>query len=502
MSIPSNPFDFPGGHRFFKKKRRGGVRKTRLRKHPIVRKKTARFRSRISPNPYLGSTTPTGQLFIESAPGNETFVPITAPRNDNLSYPFFKAESCRDELHGTPPWITGGPFRKINIEPVVPFGMQGHGSYYTNNWQNLAGYLGTVKYVGGFAPPDPFPGTFEDISISNIGTALGPNSLLPTDTSTLEAQAWDRTKPRLEQGGLVVAARESRDLMPMLRTSGAGVKQIFNMMQQLQRFHYIYQRMGGDLKHGLLKPRNVAGHFLNHNFGWVPFVKDISGTLDNIIFVDQKIRRLIDENNKDIRRRAKLFNHTEETKIADEENICLVSPGSVYYLQQCMIAPPRYEVWLERKLEVHTVGRFRYYVPEFDMSVPEGQGVLGSIKRQLTLHGARLTPMNIYRSTKWTWLLDWVSNSGRTLQAIQDQALDNMAATYLYLCHNETKTYKFRQILPFNARSGGIKTLEWSRVIEVKQRKEAEAPFGFGLSWEELTPKQLALLAAIGITRR
>jgi hypothetical protein len=443
----------------------------------------------------------TGQLHIESAPGNGTFVPITAPYTGFLSYPFLKAESCSDELHGTPPWITGGPFRKINIEPVLPFDLQGRGSYYTNNWQNLAGYLGIVKYVGGFYPPDPFPGTFENISLSQISTQLGSSSPLIPNTSALEAQAWDRTKPKVEQGGLFVAMRESRDIGPMLRTSGAGVKQITNIMQQLQAFHYIYKRMGGDLKHGLLQPKNVAGHFLNHNFGWVPFVKDVVATLDNIINSDTKIRRLIDENGKDVRRRAKLINHTESSKIADEP-VCLVYPGNTIYLQQCMTAEPRYEVWLDREIEAHTVGRFRYYVPEFDLSNPEALGVLGSIRRQLAIHGARLTPLNIYRSTKWTWLLDWVSNSGRMISAIQDQTLDNMAATYLFLCHHEKKTYRFRQFLPFNARSGGPIVLEWSRSFEVKQRKEADAPFGFGLSWDELTPKQLSLLAAIGITRR
>jgi hypothetical protein len=482
--------------------RNNRAHKTRYRKHPIVRKKTARFRSRISPNPFLGSNITTGQYHIETSPGNYDFVPITAPRNDSPSYPYLSAESCSDELHGTPPWITGGPFRKIKIEPVVPFTMLGSKSYYTNDYMNLAGMYGRIKYVGGFSPPDPFPGAADDtFTLSQLSSKLGKDSSLVASTSTLEAQVWDRTKPRLEQGGLAVAIAESRDIGPMLRTSGRGLKQITSIIRQLQAFHYVYKRMGGDLKHGLLQPKGVAGHFLNHSFGWVPFVSDTTKFLDNVINSDTKIRRIIDENGKDIRRRAKLLNHTESIKLADEEG-CLVSPGNTYILQACMVAPPRYEVWLDRDIEAHSVGRFRYYVPYFDPSNPQAQGVLGEARRQLAIHGARLTPLNIYRSIKWTWLIDWVSNTGRTISAIQDQALDNMAATYLYLCHTERKTYRFRQTLPFNFMSGGPITLEWSRVIEVKQRKEAEAPFGFGLSWEELTPRQLSLLAAIGITRR
>jgi hypothetical protein len=366
---------------------------------------------------------------------------------------------------------------------------------------NLAGMYGRIKYVGGFSPPDPFPGTTDDISMSQLNSKLGKDSTLVPNTSTLEAQVWDRTKPRLEQGGLFVALAESKDIGPMLRTSGRGLSQIATMTRQLRSFDDAYRRLGGDLRHGLLAPKNVAGHFLNHSFGWVPFVSDVTKFLDNVINSDTKIRRIMDENGKDIRRRAKLLNHTESIKIADEEG-CLVSPGSTYILQACMVAPPRYEVWLDRDIEAHSVGRFRYYVPYFDPSSPESQGILGEARRQLAIHGARLTPLNVYRSIKWTWLIDWITNTGRTIGAVQDQLLDNLAATYLFLCHNERKTYRFRQILPFNARSGGPITLEWSRVIEVKQRKEAEAPFGFGLSWEELSPKQLALLAAIGITRR
>jgi hypothetical protein len=76
-----------------------------------------------------------------------------------------------------------------------------------------------------------------------------------------------------------------------------------------------------------------------------------------------------------------------------------------------------------------------------------------------------------------------------------------MAAKYLFLSHHQVKTITMRQFVPFNDESGGPRALEYSQIIEVKQRKEAESPFGFGLSLDNLSPKQLAILGALGISR-
>jgi hypothetical protein len=149
----------------------------------------------------------------------------------------------------------------------------------------------------------------------------------------------------------------------------------------------------------------------------------------------------------------------------------------------------------------NAVGSFRYYVPEFDSSLPDYSGILNTVKRQIDIHGARISPSNIYKAVPWSWLVDWVTITGKSIQDTQDAMLDNMAARYLFLMHHQVKTQKLQQLLPFNAISGGPKTLEFTRIIEVKQRKEADSPFGFGLSWEELSPKQLAILGALGILK-
>jgi hypothetical protein len=48
----------------------------------------------------------------------------------------------------------------------------------------------------------------------------------------------------------------------------------------------------------------------------------------------------------------------------------------------------------------------------------------------------------------------------------------------------------------------GAETFEWNRIIETKQRDKAESPYGFNLKWESLSPFQLAILAALPISKR
>jgi len=119
----------------------------------------------------------------------------------------------------------------------------------------------------------------------------------------------------------------------------------------------------------------------------------------------------------------------------------------------------------------------------------------------LAIHGARVNPYHIYQAVPWSWLVDWLTPVGHDLKVLQDSYSDNLVAEYLFLTSHLVETVIFKQFVPFNAASGGSKTLVWTRKRVVKQREKADSPFGFGLTWDQLSPKQLAILAALGILR-
>lgn len=172
----------------------------------------------------------------------------------------------------------------------------------------------------------------------------------------------------------------------------------------------------------------------------------------------------------------------------------------VGYLVQSLFAENRGPTWELREIRhsyVSAVGSYKYYRPEFDDSLPDYNSAWNTISRELTIYGFRLTPSNIYRATPWTWLVDWFTDFGSVVDRITDIAIDAVAAQYLYVMRHEATEQVLTQILPF--KSGDV-SVSWSVKWDEKVRKAASSPYGFGLTWNLLSPRQLAILAALKIT--
>lgn len=446
----------------------------------------SRYRERIVPPPDGGRNVHWGDWFCEISPGNwKKFDSYSGP----TGWPLYRLESCADSLHGRPPYHEGGPLRIVKIENLgARSGLQGGGSYITNFSYSTPVGFGKLKFQGSVVgAPLVWGGGIDNMSLATPWLN-GDTSVIPS-TALLDSGVWDRTKPKIEQGGLFVAIAEIRDVPHMLHETAKG-------------FHEAWKAIGG---HGIghfMSPKNAAKHFLNHNFGWVPFLKDVSDLIDNVKNAQDKISRLKRDNGNWVRRRAILVNQTD-TVVTKTPGIGVSYQGTndVYEIVSGHYRDPYYEFHKTTTTFAQSVGSFRYYLPEFDPNLPDQSGLLGDIKRRMAIHGARINPSNVYKAVPWTWLIDWVSDIGKSIQAVQDQTMDNMAARYLYLIHHQVKTITMKQHIFFNAASGGERTFEYTQLIDCKQRKEADSPFGFGLTWQNLNAKQLALLGALGITR-
>jgi hypothetical protein len=311
--------------------------------------------------------------------------------------------------------------------------------------------------------------------------------------------AWDKTKPRIEQGGLFVAIAELKDIPKMFQTTLKGFKGAWDFSQRL----FVKDNLTGLSKRTItMAPKKAADHFINHNFGWVPFVKDLSDFLSNLRGFREKIARLSQENGQWIRRRSVIRNVFLDQVIPgwSGTGIHNVYPLNTSPSNDTWVGTPTWEYRQKFEWHVDAVGAFKYYLPEFDVNSPEWGG-LGSVRRQLALHGARVNPYHIYQAVPWSWLVDWLTPVGHDLKVLQDSYSDNLVSKYLFLTSHLVETITFKQFVPFNVASGGPKTLVWTRKRVVKQREKVDSPFGFGLTWDQLSPKQLAILAALGILR-
>ncbi|DAD51756.1 maturation protein [ssRNA phage Zoerhiza.2_21] len=451
----------------------------------------ARTRKRLTPVVYK-QLPRYGAFYIEKTPDSGDYVKYSdGTFIDPELYSYGQLTS--DESHGEAPYRTGGPFSGFKVVPAQPNGLVGVGTHYSTHANNTISGVGSgrTKYVGGHqVSMGDWPGVDFDTNwlfrYPNVMSGMTTwHDFYTPSTTGLESSAWSRTKPKLEQGGLGVAIAEARDVPHMLRTSGKG-------------FLDIYKKLGGDTHSKFLAPKKVADHFLNHSFGWVPFVNDVNNLIDNVINGAAKLDKLIKKNGSWEHRKVTLLDSSSSEIVYQSDNGSMYYPANIMY--QSMDSNPSYLIRKTTHRVAYGVGRFRYYQPYLDNQSDKADGLVGGLRRQLLLHGARLTPQTIYRATPWTWLADWISSSGSIVDTINSMMVDGMASKYFYLCDSNVTSLEVEQTHPWNDRSDAPRSLKCLRYYETKTRKEA-SPFGFSFAWDNLSPKQLAILAALGVSR-
>lgn len=252
----------------------------------------------------------------------------------------------------------------------------------------------------------------------------------------------------------------------------------------------------GELKEGLpsligLKtlrdrtPRGMAGEYLNYQFGIRPLLSDIQGyyeTAKNASRIQEQLKR---DSGRLIRRRRTLLNDVSTTSKVTSN--VYPYPANAYSFNRGTLTVTT---------KVHRVvwfsGAFKY---EIDRKVFSLLDKLADFNR---LYGFVPTPATAWELMPWSWLVDWVLPVGDSISNISYLGRDGLWMPWGYVMGHtiteETSTWIGRGF------SGRYISTSVRSTFEVKQRLKAH-PLGFGIKSEELTPSQLAILAALGISR-
>jgi len=447
-----------------------------------------RYRERMTSRPAsigaAGGYVVTGKLqYIWGA--NSPF-PNVVNWEQELKFPaldhFSNVERVWDETHPGPPFTSGGPF--TSVKAAIPsYDVQGHGSYLESDQLNSVDRY--VKYTGGFGNPDFINDTSPLLEYLDVGLNQVDNPLFP-DLGALGSEAYARLRPQIQVASLGVALAEAKDVPRMLQTTAHG-------------FHDIWSAMGGSRTSGIMQPKWAADNFLNHQFGWVPFLKDLQD-LDKLIQDFNKYATQAGRSNNTWQKRYRANKAVEsETIIEASPTGYGVFPGNDQWMVRLYNGPPSCNLHFKSNTLVWYEGEFKYYRPEFDENVWWSDTTFGDIMRASTLSGVRVNPSVLWKATPWTWLADWMTNAGDVIQQVTDRAYDGVVSKYMYLMHHLIRTTTLRQELFF--KTGGAKTFDWDRKIDIKRRQAADNSYGFHLSVESLNPGQLAILAALGLSR-
>lgn len=439
--------------------------------------RTGRTRARSSPN--FGSRVRLGHKEFKTGAPPE-WKPYPGQQGVGIyadSYHKFSTwEMTSDENHGRPPYNIGGPFQKISctVFPAGGSGPIGASIYYTRD--------GNVRYIGGFGVGE-MGGFYEPSWFLNPEAPRSTkNDLLPNMSAPV-TKAWNGARPKIQQVNGFAALAEIGEVPSMLRTTAQGLRDSF-------------RAAGGRLDTPTMQPQGAANHFLNHQFGWVPFLSDVRGTINTYQNSHNIINRLTRNNGRDVRRRV-----TVQQSVS--EKVVLEGGGSLFdpYLGPDFCVQGQDATW--KIVDVESIvttgsGAFRYYMPEFDMGQPEYHSAMNNARRQMAIYGVRINPGNLYQIVPWSWAVDWVSNVGDYVQRFSDEFSDNLVARYFYVMHHYVLERRYITTIPTHTM--GPVELVATRKLVTKQRVEGSSPFGVNLSWDQLSPRQLAIAGALGIT--
>jgi hypothetical protein len=250
----------------------------------------------------------------------------------------------------------------------------------------------------------------------------------------------------------------------------------------------------------------LGSEYLNAEFGWKPFVKDLQDMYKTWQSVDSRIRQLVRDNGKPVRRRISLTHDVDTIEdIPQPLHQLRVYPNGWgetvdntinHHGSKCTRKVMAYtDIWAN--------GRFRYYM--FYNSDNHWND-----KARLALFGLNPTPALLWEVMPWSWLIDWFGNIGDVITNLSSNGIADLIIDYAYIMRRYRKTTGYYMttyptyVNPWGEQSDLVRIPPVSLITEVvEERKErvAASPFGFGLHIDDLSARQYAILVSLGLSR-
>jgi hypothetical protein len=233
--------------------------------------------------------------------------------------------------------------------------------------------------------------------------------------------------------------------------------------------------------------REAGSEYLNVQFGWLPLLNDIQQFAKTVKTSDEIIDQYRKDSGNKIRRRY-IFPPSYQQELYS---------GTGFQTYPLMAAGSgNFKGVLETKTWFS--GAFRYYIPTSDTQ-------LGKFKQWASLSnrllGWKVTPETVWNIAPWSWAVDWFTNYGDVITNITALGTDGLVMQYGYLMNH--KRHEMNWDMTFDDQSQfppRYTKASRSKSIEIKQRIHAH-PYGFGVQSASLSARQIAIMAALGLSK-
>ena len=253
--------------------------------------------------------------------------------------------------------------------------------------------------------------------------------------------------------------------------------------------------------------KNLGSEYLGYQFGWAPLhseVQDVTNAARHHRDIMQNYRH---NEGKPVHRR---FDFPDETQRYEEE-ISSLSPIAGKLDTTWLTAagtPAKRKVVYEKTTKRWFEGSFSYGGPgkadNFDQALHFGS-------EADAVYGLKLTPTLLWELAPWSWAVDWFSNAGDVINNVTLFGTAGLVMRYGFMMsethesyHTEWSDGNFCRLVGTTAEPKIVPQYEGRGkrgLFKITKSRIPASPFGFGVGWEDLSPTQLAITAAIGITR-
>lgn len=391
-------------------------------------------------------------------------------RGDPFVYNYLSRETLVSNGHPWPPkkgqgnWDIGGNYsvrrRRISFQPGYARGFSNFGGGSTPSGYNYS-YEGQV--IPDVFQPNAVP---TDFSLPNL---ISPFRMIEEGT-----KGWAKFKPTASRGGLDQLIGEIHQIPSV--TSIRDLKRAFQVKRDKLR------HVG----------RSTGSAYLNHVFGWVPLINELVSLADNIQNTDVRIAQLIKDDGKPVRRKGIITVDSTNPIVNVSNGIGYTVPYFPYPLYD---GNETKTSTITAKTKFSFAGRFRYKLQDPN-KVP--MGTRESYQLQRILYGAEINAHTLYAIMPWSWAIDWASSLGALIDNAVNDPIDGLVADFAYVSAH--KTLETRYDVTGRLKNGSLYQCSATLTEEVKQRTGA-SPYGFGFHFPDFSAKQMAILAALGLTK-
>nr|UJQ85495.1 MAG: hypothetical protein 1 [Leviviridae sp.] len=236
----------------------------------------------------------------------------------------------------------------------------------------------------------------------------------------------------------------------------------------------------------------VGSEHLNIEFGWKPLLNDVRKLATAARTSTEVINQYLRDSGKLVHRRYEFPLDVVET--TEDLGLMVPSPPLNTYL---------YEVLKGQATRTRRVTRRIWFEGDFTYMVAPPEKDLWGLRKHMQmanhLLGAGITPAVLYDLTPWTWAADWFTNTGDVINNISMLALDGLVVVRGYImCETITQVTVTNNGAQLRGSAPMYLTQTWTSIIRQRQRA---TPFGFGVNLDTLSARQIAIVAALGLSR-